>query len=157
MKVVDLTKPEFIVFDLVAETKADLLNQMVRKLVEQGVLSNDAEVVEHLLEREKLMSTGIKDGFAIPHCFTGQLEESLLMIGVMKEPIDYQALDEKPVRFVFLLLGPQQSQGVHLKTLARLGRLMGKKDFFTLLSESDSPQKLYEALKIEEEKYSLED
>lgn len=72
MKVVDLTKPEFIVFDLVADTKADLLTQMVRKLVEQGVLSNDTEVVEHLLEREKLMSTGIKDGFAIPHCFTGQ-------------------------------------------------------------------------------------
>ena len=155
MNLIDLTSPELIVFGLEAENKEDLLTKMAQWLVDKGNLKDTKEVVGKLMEREKLMSTGIKDGFAIPHCFTEQLGIPLMMIAMLKTPVDYQALDEKQVKIVFLLLGPQRSQGIHLKALARLARLMSKDEFLKELSQSKDPADFYKSLKAEEEKFSL--
>jgi mannitol/fructose-specific phosphotransferase system IIA component (Ntr-type) len=104
-----------------------------------------------LMDREELMTTGVRRGFAFPHAFDPRVKESFLSLGVVPEGLDYASLDGQPVQFIFMLLGPPGNQAVHLRILARVSRLTSQSDVFHLLSEATDPQALIEVIRDSEQ------
>ncbi len=155
MNIHDYMRQDLIRLDFPAHDKVDLLKNLVQFLVDQKIIADGDEVLESLLEREKLMSTGIKRGFAIPHAFTSHLQESIICFARLHTPIDYQSLDEEPVRFVFLLLGPRDAQGIHLKILARLARLLSLGRLHSRLMDAQSNEEALDIIRKEEEQFQL--
>jgi mannitol/fructose-specific phosphotransferase system IIA component (Ntr-type) len=110
-------------------------------------------VREAIFEREKIMSTGVGNGFAIPHGKTDAVSDIVAAFATTANPIDYQSLDEKPVRLVFLLVGKDNMVGPHIKLLSRISRLMSKEDFRKHLLDVKSPKEVLDMFKQEEATY----
>ena len=111
------------------------------------------KVRESVLEREKIMSTGVGKGFAIPHGKTNYVREILAAFGKTKRPIDYQALDGQPVHLVFLLIGKDNLVSTNIKLLSRISRMMNKEEFRNKLLEAESNEEILKIFKEEEESY----
>ncbi|MDQ3699282.1 MAG: PTS sugar transporter subunit IIA [Gemmatimonadota bacterium] len=103
-------------------------SEVLRELVELVATGRDGASVDAILssvhEREQVLSTGIGDGIAIPHGRTPYVDDLVLAAGVASDGIDFDALDGKPVRLFFLLIGPEAASGEHVKALSRISRLM---------------------------------
>jgi mannitol/fructose-specific phosphotransferase system IIA component (Ntr-type) len=111
------------------------------------------KVRKAIFEREEIMSTGVGNGFAIPHGKTEAVSDIVAAFAVTAQPIDYQSLDEKPVRLVFLLVGKDNLVGPHIKLLSRISRLMNKEEFRRRLLDLKSPREILEAFRQEEATY----
>jgi fructose-specific phosphotransferase system IIA component len=112
-----------IFLDLKAQPKTELLHEMTRRLAEKGVIQDPDAMAQRLIEREQLITTGVKEGFAFPHVFSPQVNDLMLSVWRVEGGTDYESLDGKPVEFIFLLAGPTAHQELHLKVLARLSRI----------------------------------
>ena len=124
MKISGLLQPEDIIPELAAESKDQLLLELAVKVVQRHSTLNREEIFKVLLEREKLGSTGIGDGIAIPH---GKLQgsgELVLAFGRSRKGVDFGALDGRKAHLFFLLIAPEAAFGVHLKMLARISRIL---------------------------------
>jgi fructose PTS system EIIBC or EIIC component len=99
------------------------------------------------------MTTGVGNGFAIPHGKTDAISDIIAAFGITDKPINYQALDEKPVRILFLLVGKESMVGPHIKLLSRISRLMSKEEFRQKLLNLKSVGEVIEAIKNEEAAY----
>lgn len=103
-------------------------DQLLRELVELATPTRDPATIEAILtavrERERELSTGIGSGVAIPHGKTPHVNQLVMAAGVTPEPVDFDALDGKPVHLFFLLVGPESAAGAHVKALARISRLL---------------------------------
>src|SRR5262245_4859201 len=120
MKISDILEEKLVVSNLPGNNKQEIINAMI-ELVGHSPKVLDKEKVRHaILEREKIMSTGVGNGFAIPHGKTDAVADIVAAFGVTSQPIDYQSLDEKPVRLVFLLVGKDNLVGPHIKLLSRI-------------------------------------
>ena len=109
--------------------------------------------MQAVLAREAVMSTGVGDEIAIPHGKAEGVEDIIAALGITKEPVNFDSLDNKPVRLIWLLVGPQDKTGPHLKALSRISRLMHKKDFRERLMESIKPEDIIQYISSEEEKF----
>jgi mannitol/fructose-specific phosphotransferase system IIA component (Ntr-type) len=96
------------------------------------------------------MSTGVGSGFAIPHGKTDAVNDIVAAFAVTAQPIDYQSLDDQPVRLIFLLVGRDNMVGPHIKLLSRISRLMNKEDFRKQLLEAETPKDILEIFRQEE-------
>jgi fructose-specific phosphotransferase system IIA component len=157
VRLADFLNERCVFPSLESSDKKQLLEQMVSELQRLGLLSDAEECLHALLDREELMSTGVKKGFAIPHAFTDQLENPLFSIAMVRNGVDYQSLDGEPVSVVFLLLGPRSAQGIHLKMLARLSRLMNDKQFLDLMMAAQSSSELIDVVRSQESKLDFGD
>ena len=109
---------------LVSRTKGDVLRELV-ELVAKGRNGFDPEpVLAAVRERELVLSTGIGAGIAIPHGKTPVVDQLMVAAGVAPDPIDFDALDGRPVSLFFLLVGPESASGAHVKVLSRISRLL---------------------------------
>ncbi len=107
--------------------------------------------IEHvLLEREALQSTGIGEGVAIPHGALPQLKEQVAALLIVPEGVEFQAIDDAKVSILFGVIGPKRATGEHLKTLARVSRLLRSRDFRQRLVGADSATDIYELISAEE-------
>lgn len=123
MEIRDLLQPEAVVAGLKAANKKQALQELARQAAVVTGL-NERKIFETVLERERLGTTGVGSGIAIPH---GKLAELTRLYGVfarLEKPIDFDAIDEQPVDLVFLLLAPESAGADHLKALARVSRLL---------------------------------
>jgi mannitol/fructose-specific phosphotransferase system IIA component (Ntr-type) len=111
------------------------------------------KVRQAILEREKIMSTGVGNGFAIPHGKTDAVKDIVAAFAVTEHPVDYQALDEQPVRLVFLLIGRDSLVGPHIKLLSRISRLMNREEFRKELLTSQTPKDVIEIFRRQEATY----
>src|SRR3989339_1331255 len=126
MKVTDILKKEFIISDLKGKQKEEVINELI-DLFNNDKRVNDIEKVRSaVLEREKIMSTGVGKGFAIPHGKTDLVTEIICAFGKSSNPIEYQALDAQPVFLIFLLIGKDNLVSLHIKLLSRISRMMTK-------------------------------
>jgi mannitol/fructose-specific phosphotransferase system IIA component (Ntr-type) len=120
----ELLTPDRIRVPLGSRTKDDV----IRELVELAAHGQDPSVVTSLLaavrEREEVLSTGIGGGIAIPHGKTPLVDQLIVAAGVTAGPIEFDALDGKPVQLFFLLVGPESAAGAHVKALSRISRLL---------------------------------
>jgi PTS system nitrogen regulatory IIA component len=150
MKITDMMKPEYIVEELRAKTKRDVLAELSSVFLPD--LSCDAEeMVSILLEREKLGSTGIGDGIAIPHGKMAALKGLVVAFGRSRPGIDFNAMDGKPVHLFFLLMAPENSAGLHLKALAKISRMLKDVAFRKRLLAAGSREEIAQAIAEKDE------
>jgi PTS system nitrogen regulatory IIA component len=124
MKMTDLLRDEFIIEELKAKNKRDTLAELAGVLAgKEGSVTSEL-MLHALLEREKLGSTGIGDGIAIPHGKIAGLDEMKVAFGRSRNGIDFESMDGKPGRLFFLLMAPENSAGQHLKVLAKMSRML---------------------------------
>ena len=149
MSLGELIREDCILLDVPARDKAELIRRMVERLKEQGLIAEAESVVHALLERERVMSTGIGGGVAIPHAQTpavGTLAVSLARVPV---GIDFASLDEKPVRLVFMIVGPEE-RGGFIRILARISRLLYSGDLQARLLEAKGGADIVRIIREEE-------
>jgi PTS system nitrogen regulatory IIA component len=124
MKIDGLLQPEDIVPSLAAETKDEALLELAAKVEERHPLLGRTEIFRVLQERERLGSTGIGDGVAIPHGKLKRTGDLVLVFGRSKKGVDFDALDGRKVHIFFLLIAPEEAFGLHLKMLGRISRIL---------------------------------
>jgi mannitol/fructose-specific phosphotransferase system IIA component (Ntr-type) len=123
-----------------SRTKNEVFQELAR-LVAEGRDGQDVEaILAAVNEREQKLSTGIGDGIAIPHGRTPVVDDLVLAAGVSAAGIDYDALDGKPVRLFFMLVGPEAASGAHVKALARISRLMRREPLREQLMAARTPE-----------------
>ncbi len=153
MTLMDILSENRIKIPLANTEKEKVIEEMVGVIADSVKLENKAEILKAVLDREAVMSTGVGDEVAIPHGKTESLNEIIAALGITKDPIDFNSLDDKPVRLVWLLIGPQDKTGPHLKALSRISRLMHKKEFRERLIQTKTPKDAIEVIDSEETKY----
>ena len=153
MKISDILNEQLVVTGLKGSNKEDIISAMIDLVAATPKVLNKERVREAIFEREKIMSTGVGNGFAIPHGKTDAVSDIVAAFAVTKDPIDYQSLDEKPVRLVFLLVGKDNMVGPHIKLLSRISRLMNKEDFRKRLLEMKTAKEIIEMFRQEEATY----
>jgi PTS system nitrogen regulatory IIA component len=143
MKITDMLNKKYIIDALTSTTKKDTLLELSRIILQDHPRYDSEQVLGVLLEREKLGTTGIGDGIAIPHGKLAMLDELVVSFGRSPEGIDFNAMDGKPVHLFFLLLAPENSAGLHLKALAKISRMLKDADFKTKLLRAGSLEEVY--------------
>ena len=153
MKIGDILTEDVVITGLEGNSKDEIIDAMIELVAKSPKILDKEKVREAILEREKIMSTGVGNGFAIPHGKTDAVSDIVAAFAVTAEPIDYQSLDEKPVRLVFLLVGKDNMVGPHIKLLSRISRLMNKEEFRKKLIDAESPSEILQIFKQEESTY----
>ena len=154
MKISDIMKEEGILPNLTSRNKLSVLRELSNILVTSFKLKHPTDAIVKILEaREELGSTGIGDGVAIPHGKLPSLSEELLVFGRSVEGVEFDSVDGKFAHLFFLLMGPEESAGIHLKALARLSRLIKNSAFRDLLIKAKSSREIMEIFKLEDSKY----
>jgi len=151
MQIIDYLKPEHILFTDTADSKSAVLRQLAQVLAETGAVGEIEACHLALLERENLMTTGVGKGVALPHAFHPSVQDSIIAYVHLRRGIDYDAVDNQPVRHVFCILGPPSAQGRHLKILARLARLLNHDEFVAALDQATDAAAFLEAFQVQEE------
>lgn len=145
MEIAELITPETVVCNLKATSKKQALQELSGRIATVTGVSERA-IFDVLLERERLGTTGIGMGIAIPHGKLPDLDRPYGMFAKLERPIDFEAIDEQPVDLVFLLLAPETAGADHLKALARVSRLLRNKSICEKLRGADSADALYALL-----------
>jgi PTS system nitrogen regulatory IIA component len=151
MKITEMLKKEFMIDALTSTTKKDALRELSRVIFQDNPQYDSEKVVNVLLEREKLGSTGIGDGIAIPHGKLAILDRLVVAFGRSSEGIDFNAMDGKSVHLFFLLLAPENAAGTHLKALAKISRMLKDADFRTKLLQARSAEEIYEMISVKDD------
>jgi fructose PTS system EIIBC or EIIC component len=112
-----------------ATDKADALDKLVNLVVATGGVADEKELRRVIMERERLMSTGIGNGVALPHGKTSVVQHSMMALITLRTPVDFDALDDKPVQILLLLVGTEGNVGLHLRLLSRISRMVGSEQF----------------------------
>ncbi len=148
MPLTDLVSPNAVIPALKVNGKKQALQEIAVKAAELTGQS-DRAILEILLQREKLGSTGVGNGVAIPHGKLSKLNKVFGLFARLERPIDFEALDGQPVDLVFLLLAPEGAGADHLKALARVARLLRDPDVAGKLRESRDAEALYAVLAMQ--------
>ena len=152
MKISELLDPRAIVAELQAKDKIRALAELTDSLISCEPSLNRDDVIAVLQEREKLGSTGIGDGVAIPHGKLAGIPELKLVFGRSHTGVDFESMDGQPAYLFFLLIAPEESIGVHLKTLARISKLLKDATVRKKLMEASDQQAIYQVILDEEER-----
>jgi PTS system nitrogen regulatory IIA component len=152
MKITDILDEKLILPDLTSKTKKGVLEELASYLAQHEPKVDKEDLLKVLLEREKLGSTGINDGVAIPHGKLRGIDKLLAVFGRSKEGIDFGALDGKPSHLFFLLVAPESSAGTHLKALARISRIAKSELFRERCLRAATGEGLFQLLIAEDEK-----
>jgi nitrogen PTS system EIIA component len=153
MKILDILPPENVISELQGTTKLAVLEELAGALAANHPEISKDRLVDVLLEREKLGSTAIGEGIAIPHGKLPKLAGVLAVFGRSPEGVDFQSLDGGLTQLFFLLVAPEDASGAHLKALARVSRLLRDKDFRQRLIAADGSENLYQTIRQEDDKY----
>ena len=145
MEIVDLISPEGVVSNLRATSKKQALQELARRAADLTGLQERA-IFDVLLERERLGTTGVGNGIAIPHGKLPDLPRLHGLFARLEKPINFDSIDEQPVDLIFLLLAPESAGADHLKALARVSRLLRYKSTCEKLRGTDSAEGLYALL-----------
>lgn len=144
----ELLTPDRIEIPLRSDDKAGVIAELARFLAGAAGVPEEADAIrEAVLEREAVLSTGIGGGVAIPHGKTGRVEELVLVAGKTEEPIDFEALDGRPVRLILMLVGPESAAGLHVKVLSRISRLLRNESLRERLLEARTPREFLDELR----------
>ena len=153
MKVFELLDERFILTDFNSDDKENVINELIDLYKESDKVNDIEKVRTAILDREKIMSTGVGKGFAIPHGKTNAVTDVIAAFGKTSRDIDYDALDGNPVNLVFLLVGRDDMVSKHIKLLSRISRLMNKDELRERLVNSNSKEETINIFKEEEEQY----
>ncbi len=153
MKLVDVLKKECVIPNLHSRTKPEVIKEISERVASVYPNINPERLVDVLMEREKLCSTAVDAGVAIPHGKLSGLGSIITAFGRSLEGIDFESLDGKPTHLFILLVAPENSAGAHLKLLARISRIFKDSEFRSRIMEAKSQSEIYEIVTEEDEKY----
>jgi fructose-specific phosphotransferase system IIA component len=153
MKISEILTANVTKINLAAGDKTEAINKMLELANNSGKILDFEKVRECVFEREKLVSTGVGKGFAIPHGKTDFISDIVAAFGIMSEPIDFDSIDDEKVKFIFLLVGKDTMLNAHIKLLSRISRLMNKDDFREKLIAAKSEAEVINLFKEEEQSY----
>ena len=149
MDITDLITPSAVIANLRVSSKKQALQELAKRaaeLINGKAAGGEREIFEVLLERERLGTTGVGSGIAIPHGKLPKLDGLHGLVAKLDRPIEFEAIDEQPVDLIFLLLAPESAGADHLKALARVSRLLRDRTVCEKLRGSDSADALYSVL-----------
>lgn len=152
MKVNGILKQEYIIPQMKAANKEDAINELINLFENDDRVLDLEEIRNSIHSREKIMSTGVGKGFAIPHGKTNATSETLGAFGIARTPIDYQSLDGEPVQLIFLLIGKDNMVSTHIKLLSRISRMMNEDGFREKLLQTQTSEQILNIFREEEKK-----
>jgi PTS system nitrogen regulatory IIA component len=153
MKIMDYLSEEWVIPDLQGTDKPSILKELSSVLVKPCQVMSVEELLQVLLDREKLGSTGIGEGIAIPHGRLKKLKKFFISFGRSINGVDFDSIDQKPSQLFFLVMAPENSAVDNLKLLGRIVTLLKEPSFKRKLIEASSQRELFEVLSEEDEKY----
>lgn len=146
MKLSEILKPECVISNLKAHDKKGVLEELSQILIEQEPSLNKGSLLQVLLERERLGSTGIGEGIALPHGKIKKLDRLLISFGRSLDGLSFDAVDEQPAYLFFLLVAPANSAGMHLQALAKISRMLKDSNFRQRLMSAKSREEIYKII-----------
>ena len=152
MLITDFLKEDCIVINMKSREKKGALSELLKLLETNNYIKDSNEILEAILEREKLGSTGIGQGIAVPHTKTDQIENLVGAVGISNSGISFDSLDGEPVNVIFLIIAPTKSIGLHLKALAKIARLLKNRTFRNALRNAKTPSEVIQIIKEDDEK-----
>ncbi|SMC26634.1 PTS IIA-like nitrogen-regulatory protein PtsN [Desulfacinum hydrothermale DSM 13146] len=153
MKILDILPKEAIIPELGATTKRQVLEELTDALLKCKPHLDRHRLLEVLLERERLGSTGIGDGIAIPHGKIEDLDQLILSFGRSSAGIDFESMDGKPAHIFFLLVAPENCAGIHLRALAKIARLLNNSGVRKRLQTAASRDEIYAIIRQEDDAF----
>jgi nitrogen PTS system EIIA component len=153
MRLSEILDAKNIIPDLKARDKKKALEELAETIVNSRPSLDKTALVKVLLERERLGSTGIGDGVAIPHGKFHGISEPVISFGRSIKGLDFESMDGQPVFLFFLLVAPENSASVHLKALARIAKLLKNSTFRKTLMEIPTGQELYKTIIQNDEEF----
>ena len=153
MTLLDILPPNSTIVGLSADSKEGIIRELVESLEEGESISDRDKVLQAVLERENIMSTGIGDGIAIPHGKSDAVVKLTAALGTHKRGVDFETLDGEPAFVFFLLVSPANISGPHIKALARISRLLKNDDFKKSLIEATTADEIVAAIEKEEKNH----
>ncbi|MBW2060023.1 MAG: PTS sugar transporter subunit IIA [Deltaproteobacteria bacterium] len=152
MKLTDILKEKATISELAGRNKKEVLGELCSVLASQEQLDPEP-LLKVLLEREKLGSTGIGDGIAIPHGKYEDINKTLVAFGRSLAGVDFESLDSQPVHLFFLILAPGKSSGIHLKVLAKISRLLKDASFRQELYAAKGSSEIYKLIASQDDEF----
>jgi nitrogen PTS system EIIA component len=150
MQIVDFLSQESVSIDLKGASKDEAISELVQLLASTGALNDTESALQALQEREKMGSTGIGHGIAIPHAKSEGVDRILAAYGYSKAGIDFNAIDNQPVHIVFLLIAPPDCAGAHIKALARISRFLKNEESRKELASAGKAEDVIELITKED-------
>ena len=144
--------PECFITDLTETSREDALRRIIHAVAEKGLVRDEKDLLAKLMERENIQSTAVGNGVAIPHCFTDEVRDLIIIVARSRGGLEFDSFDGKPTQVVFLLVGNQREYSLHLKALARIAQLIKSMVFIEKILSSTSVQDMVRAVDEEEAK-----
>ena len=152
MKICNLLDKTHVIFDINPGDKAQVLADFTKELKNRNLIHDDKAILNELLKRESLGSTGLEKGIAVPHALTEEVKEPFLALGIVRKGTDFEAADQMPTFVLFFLLGNPAMPGKHLKILAHICRLVKETEFVDMVQKIENSVEVCQLLEKEEEK-----
>jgi len=153
MKIEDILSQELVLPDLAARNKTDVLVELATAVSRQHPELDRERLVQALEDRERLNSTALGDGVAIPHGKMSGIKRVFAAFARSRQGVDFHSLDGEPTHLFFLLVAPEDSAGAHLKALARISRLLKDQSFRSRLMQASDASTLYDTIRQEDARY----
>jgi len=150
MQILDFLSVDSIKLSMESKNKKDAIKELVDVLVKSGKVKDKKKMIQTLMEREELGSTGIGQGIAIPHGKSDTVSDLAAAFGISTDGVSFDSLDGEPVNIFFLLVAPEGAAGAHLKALARISSLLKDKYFRKSLLSAQSPEEVIKIIQEEE-------
>jgi len=138
---------------LTAESRNECIQELVNLLDQSDILSDKEQAYNAVLEREKIMTTGVGNGLAIPHCKHNSCPTFSVALGLHPKGIDFESIDKKKAKIIFLLVGPENNPGMHIKLLSRISRLMSNDELRGQMLASKNADSIIDLIREEEDYY----
>jgi PTS system nitrogen regulatory IIA component len=152
MKILEALHRDAILTDLTSRDKQGLIEELAAP-VARVIGVSCADLVDVLMDRERLGSTGIGMGIGIPHGKLKDLDTLVMGFGLSRKGVDYDSLDGRPTHLFFMLITPESSTGLHLKALARIARLLKNETFKEMLFRAKTPDDIIAVIQAEDEDF----
>jgi PTS system nitrogen regulatory IIA component len=153
LKISDILVKDSMLLDLKGREKEQVLAEIAKALANSVPGLDERRLLEVLNEREKLQSTGIGDGVAVPHCKLPDLSHLVTSFARSREGVDFGSIDGQPSHLFFLLVAPEYSEGQHLRALARISRFLHDARFRERLWEAETREEICRAVEEEDAKF----
>ena len=153
MKLSKILDEDNIIPDLKARNKQEVLEELAEVITNHSPWLDKGSLVKVLLERERLGSTGIGDGVAIPHGKFQGIQHPIISFGRSLRGLDFESMDGQPAFLFFLLVAPENSASIHLKTLAKISKVLKNSSFRKVLMEASTREELYQTIIQNDEEF----
>lgn len=152
MRLSDLLRPEAVLLGVKGLDKWALIERLCDQLVHARRLpaSRRQQVLDALFQRERSMSTGMENGIAIPHCSLDEIEDTLVVLGISREGVQFESIDGKPSHLILLLVTPRNKTKVHIRTLAEIAKLLNDAAFREKLIAAESSADVVSLIRAQE-------